>query len=116
MRAEPSYTYRCEAVRVVDGDTVVLAIDVGFRMVATMPVRLAGINTPELRDEGGREAREFVKAWVAAPEHLPLTVATAKDPEKYGRWLGWVTGADGMDLAEHLFLEGHAVRYYGGKR
>ena len=43
------YEYKCELIKVVDGDTVDVLIDVGFSTYRKERVRLYGINTPECR-------------------------------------------------------------------
>lgn len=110
MRATP-YLYAATLVRVTDGDTVVLEIDVGFRLTATMPIRLLGVNTPEMNLTAGKAARSWAVDWFE--QHPPaLTVATAKDPEKYGRWLGVIHAApDPASLNEALVAAGVAVPY-----
>ena len=45
---EPAYRYRAKLVRVVDGDTIDLDIDLGFYIRITERVRLEGVNTPEI--------------------------------------------------------------------
>jgi endonuclease YncB( thermonuclease family) len=51
------YTYKAKLNRVIDGDTVNLTIDLGFRLTYTANCRLAGINAPEMNTEEGRTAR-----------------------------------------------------------
>ena len=44
------YDYKCKVVKVVDGDTVDVDIDLGFGIVlANERVRVMGIDTPESR-------------------------------------------------------------------
>ena len=44
------YEYKCAIVRVVDGDTVDVDIDLGFGIImADERVRIMGIDTPESR-------------------------------------------------------------------
>ena len=46
------YEYRCKIVKVVDGDTVDVDIDLGFGIVLSDErVRIMGIDTPESRKE-----------------------------------------------------------------
>lgn len=108
MQATP-YLYAAHLVRVIDGDTVVLDIDLGFRLWATMPIRLLGINTPEMREAAGRVSRQWVIDWFE--KNPQFQVATAKDPEKYGRWLGVIRPQSGASLNEALVTAGHAVPY-----
>ena len=55
------FTYRANAIRVVDGDTLRVRVDLGFHAHARPTIRLRGINTPEMRDAGGPEAKKFVE-------------------------------------------------------
>lgn len=103
------YIYAAQLVRVTDGDTMVLDIDLGFRLRATMPIRLLGVNTPEMSTPEGHAARDWAIEWFA--QHPDLHVATAKDPEKYGRWLGVVQPRSGPSLNEALLTAGMAVPY-----
>ena len=109
------YEYKAELVRVVDGDTVDLAVDLGFRHRFTDRFRLYGINTPERGEKG----------WSAANEHLTSLLAYRGKPiglrthidkrDKYGRWLAelYVTLTDGTILFvnQDMIDRGYAVRY-----
>lgn len=107
-------TYPAHLERIIDGDTVVMRIDLGFRLTATLPIRLVGIDCPEKATPEGKSAAAAASKLLGASR--PCQVITFKNPEKYGRWLGRIRLPDGEDLAEQLFLAGHAVRYDGGKR
>lgn len=103
---------RCE--RVVDGDTLDLTMDMGFRVTREVRVRLAGLDTAEIYGvkadsdefEKGQEHKQFVEEWVAqrALGEYPLEVRTEKATGKYGRYIAIVEGPDGdvlnMDLVE----------------
>ena len=78
------YEYKIkEVVRVVDGDTVDILIDLGFDLTKKERVRLAGIDTPESRTkdleekELGLEAKDFLERRLSECEKL--WVATEKD-------------------------------------
>jgi micrococcal nuclease len=51
------YTYKAKLNRVVDGDTVNLTIDLGFRLTYTANCRLAGINSPEMNTDEGKVSK-----------------------------------------------------------
>jgi micrococcal nuclease len=96
-----TYEYRCTLVRVTDADTMVVTIDLGFRLTATMPIRLLGLNAPELKTTAGKAARVWTIDWFTA--HPELSIVTQKDPEKYGRWLGVISPVpDGPSLNDEL--------------
>ena len=124
------HEYRARVVRVVDGDTLVLDVDLGFRIRHEVVVRLAGIDAPEMvgaARPAGEAAKDFVKTWLAAKPWAvdEVHVRTAKAPEKYGRWLavvlptlnvGGALVAGTESLNEALLAAGHAVPYAGGGR
>lgn len=88
-----AHVYQVEAVsRVLDGDTYVLRLDVGFRFAATVKIRLDGWDCPEARRGSAYEraraadARDLAREFLAS--HAGLWVATQPDPDDFGRWLG----------------------------
>lgn len=111
------YNYRATIIKVVDGDTIHLEIDLGFDIRQKTTVRLFGINTPELRGdnkEGGAKAKERVKELL--PEGTIVRITTEKDrKEKYGRYLAIIylnTSASEYDTINNLLIgEGLAERY-----
>lgn len=108
-----TYEYRCSLVRVTDGDTMVVTIDLGFRLTATMPIRLYGLNCPEKRTAEGKVVKQWVTDWFTA--HPTLSVMTYKDPEKYGRWLGVIIPIpDGTSLNQEL-LDGDMAKPWDGQ-
>jgi micrococcal nuclease len=94
---EPAYTYRAVVVRVIDGDTVVLDIDLGFdTWLHNKHIRLLGVDAPEIR---GAERAEGLK-WKARLEaQLPtgaevILQSTKDKSDKYGRYLGTLWSQD----------------------
>jgi len=74
------YQYKAKLNRVVDGDTVNLTIDLGFRLTYTANCRLAGINAPEMNTEEGKTAK------VALMQMLPSEfIIESTGLDKYGR-------------------------------
>lgn len=103
-------------MRVIDGDSVEVTIDLGFKLYKVDSVRLEGINAPELNSEH-EEVRERAKAAKARLEQLlpantPVFVDSRK-LEKFGRILGSIhTEAEpAVSVASVLLVEGHAVPY-----
>lgn len=102
------WTYRARVIRVIDGDTLDLEVDLGFRVYHQVRVRLADVDAPEPRGderERGLEAKAFVEEWAELLRHgseWPLRIATAK-VGKYGRWLASVQAP--VLPASHRFLE-----------
>ena len=108
------YQYAARVVRVVDGDTLDLEVDLGFRVVIRDRFRLAGINAPELSTSEGQATALWLKN-LLYPGSV-LQVDTHKDSrEKYGRWLAviWQEGADqakAESINDQLVRLGLAVR------
>ena len=63
---EPCYRYRAQLVRMLDGDTYVLDIDLGFRVRTEVEVRIRGVDTPERGEPGFAAATEFARSKLAA--------------------------------------------------
>ena len=114
------YQYRCQILRVVDGDTVDIDIDLGFGVwMRKQRVRLYGVDTPESRTrdleekEFGMMAKKYVKG------HLPIgtdqILRTHKDGKgKFGRILGEFVVEEGMTTLNALLIKNHhAVKYTG---
>ena len=86
------YTYKALLVRVVDGDTVDVNIDLGFNCWMLERVRLEGIDTAEIfgphASPLGQLARSYVITWCAVCPGLLLQSLRYDAREKYGRVLG----------------------------
>ena len=104
------YQYRCTLERVIDGDTVDLGVDLGFRIHVHTRFRLAGIDAPELRGETS-EAGAASKIWlVEILENATLLMVKSTRGDKYGRWLADIW-ADGVNVNEEMVALGYAVRW-----
>ena len=101
------FQYAAKVVRVVDGDTMYLDIDLGFFIRMTIDVRLKGLNTPEIRGPS-REAGLKSKAYVE--QALPvgsLVVINTYKAEKYGRYLADVFYRPGATSRNEVLAEPH---------
>lgn len=109
------YHYQGKLVRVIDGDTFEIEIDLGFRASQIHCVRLLGINCPELHGEEKMEgflAKGYAMSWFEKhPEFLIRTVLEkgSDKSDSFGRVLGEITTAGGDNLAVDLIREGHGV-------
>ena len=115
------YEYRIKKVlKVVDGDTIDVDIDLGFNISYTQRVRLAGIDTPESRTKDAREkalgleVKDKLKKAIDAAKVVVVKTELPDSSEKYGRILGWVyLDGDTRSLNEQLIDEGYAWGYMG---
>jgi micrococcal nuclease len=113
------YEYKIkEVVKIVDGDTVDVILDLGFDMYKKERIRLNGIDAPESRTldvaekELGLDAKEFLERRLEDCDNL--WVATEKDG-KYGRMLGdiWCSTTN---INEEMVTRGYAWKYDGGTK
>jgi len=121
------YEYRAKIIKIVDGDTVDVDIDLGFNVVLKDErVRIAGIDTPESRTRDLEEKKFGLAAKASVKELLGKTCVLKtqinKNGEdmkgKFGRILGDFQVYDAKTdtwklLTEVLVSEGHAVPYHG---
>lgn len=80
------YTFKAICTNVVDGDTVDILLDFGFKIIGERRVRLLGVDTPERGQENFTEATEFTKSRVLDKE---IYVQTYKD-DAFGRYLATI--------------------------
>ena len=115
------YEYRVNKVlKVVDGDTIDVDIDLGFDISYTQRVRLAGIDTPESRTTDkkekalGLEVKDRLKKAIDAATNVVIKTEKPDSSEKYGRILGWIFLDDNkVSINQTLIDEGYAWGYMG---
>ena len=122
------YNFRVtEIVKVVDGDTIDVIIDLGFDLYKKERVRVAGVDTPAKRTRDLEEKELGIDATNWLTEQLDsaidgeddLVIRTEIDGGfgKYGRLLGWLyIGEDTESINERMIREGYAWEYDGGTK
>lgn len=93
-----------QSLHVRDADTIV---------VDGTPVRLNGVDAPELKTRAGRDAKRWMVNYLRARS---ITCDLNGD-RTYDRWVG-VCFADGQDIGAAVIAAGHALdcrRYSGGR-
>lgn len=119
MEEEKLYHYKAKVVKIVDGDTIDIQIQLGFHITVEKRVRLFGVNTPETYGvkktseeyQAGMKAKEFVEHFLAGKECLVRTYLDKHGESKhgkYGRLLAEIFVSD-ISLNEKLLSEGLAV-------
>lgn len=101
------YNYKAKVNRIIDGDTVNLTIDLGFRLTYTANCRLAGINAPELKNVDGIVSHGVLSALLSDAKIVDI-ISTGLD--KYGRPLV-IIKYDGVDINIEMIKSGYAVKY-----
>ena len=112
------YEYKAKIIRVVDGDSIIVDIDLGFNvMLYKQSVRLYGVDTPETRTKNPLEkkcgllAKEYVQSLLKANQIY--TIKTHLDKKgKFGRILADFR-INIVFLSELLITKGYAVKYTG---
>lgn len=108
------YQYKATVLRITDGDTVYLIIDLGMHTFVKFSCRLAGINAPELRseDETTRAKAKLSKEYLATL--LPIDssiIIDSRKLDKYDRPLIVITTEAGLNINDEMVAQGHAVVY-----
>jgi micrococcal nuclease len=112
--------YVKEIIKVVDGDTIDVDIDLGFDISFTSRVRLSGIDTPESRTLNkmekalGLEAKAYLKNKINSAKNIVIKTEKINSSEKYGRILGWLyLDNSAVSVNEQMILNGYAWKYMG---
>lgn len=112
------WTYRAQLVRVVDGDTVDVLVDLGFGVQITQRVRVAGVDAAERNTVTGAGVTAWARDWIAAhsPHGVlwPLTLTSSKPrpTDKYGRYVADITATVGGDSLAAAMLAAGIVEVY----
>ena len=106
------YSYPAQVRRVIDADSLVLDIDLGFGISLTrQKVRLKGINAPEMKTLEGRLAKKWMEECLKAYGY-EVFIISSKPPKK-GKWGRWLVDiyAENLHINKALIDSGHAVIY-----
>jgi micrococcal nuclease len=115
------YEYKAKFKKVIDGDTLILDIDLGFNIVlSNQTVRLIGIDTPESRSKDKIEkifgilSKKAVEEFMKAEDKLIIqTVFNDDNEDKFGRILGKIITSSKVCLNDWLIDHNYAVLYKG---
>ena len=115
------YQYKAKVLKVLDGDTVDIDLDLGFNIIlANQRVRMAGIDTPESRTENKEEKVRGLLSKKKLQEKLAVgswvTIETQRsdnNDDKFGRILGVFLMEDGKSLNQWMVDNNYAVPYAG---
>ena len=115
------YRYKVDIVKVIDGDTVDVDIDLGFGMVyKKQRVRLKGIDSPESRTRNleekkfGLAAKAYLKEQLTGEDAYTHIELVSHDKGKFGRILGELfVGGSSCSINQLMIDKHHAVPYDG---
>tara|TARA_E500000318_G_C3451725_1_gene169035 strand:- start:12 stop:449 length:438 start_codon:yes stop_codon:yes gene_type:complete len=122
------YNFRViEIVKVLDGDTIDVTIDLGFDLYKKERVRIAGVDTPEKRTRDleekalGQDATDWLTerldGAISGEDDLIIRTELKGGVGKYGRLLGWLyIGDETVSINEKMIEEGFAWEYDGGTK
>ena len=113
------YEYKCKIVKIIDGDTVDVDIDLGFGVwLHKERIRLYGIDTPESRTRDlvekkyGLKSKKFLQEQLKKAKSITIRTYKGEEKGKFGRILGDIW-CDGKSVNQLMCKVGHAVAYYG---
>jgi len=95
------YTYEAELERVVDGDTIIVRIDLGFNVLKRERIRLRGVDAAEIETDEGKKAEKFVRKKLKGIEKVILRTHWH---DMYGRYVADVL-YDSADLSKDEVLK-----------
>jgi|SRR5215510_2739161 len=110
-----NWTFKAKLIRVVDGDTIDLEIDIGLHGRRIERMRLLGINCPEMHGDArpaGLAAKDYTSKWLESLDvDWPLVISTYKS-DVFGRYLAVVwRRSDGSCLNDDLVASGNAIPF-----
>ena len=101
------YTYNATVKEIIDGDTIVIVADLGFKVFKELKVRLARINSPEIATPEGKAAKAFLE------QNLPIgsqVILISKSYDKYGRSIGEII-CNNININDLILNNNYAVKY-----
>ena len=88
------YTYKAKTVRVIDGDTLDLEVDLGFHLSKVIRVRLKDVDAPEVRGSEkryGLKVKKYVEGLVFSETgEDPQVIVSTEKTGSFGRWLATI--------------------------
>jgi endonuclease YncB( thermonuclease family) len=83
----PTYLYQAKVLEVIDGDTILLYIDLGFQIHKEQRIRLAGLDCPELNTKEGKQSKNFLQKTLT---NLDRVMIQTQKSDIYGRYIAHI--------------------------
>lgn len=106
------WTYQANVLKVIDGDTIDVAIDLGFSIHFKTRMRMLGVDTAEKITSFGKVTKSIL---VTALEGKMVKVEVSK-PDKYGRYLCRVWLNSDESVNDQMIRKGLAKSYMGDSK
>jgi micrococcal nuclease len=106
------FTFKAKIIRIIDADTLLTAVDLGFGIWSEQKLRFSGLDAPEVSTVEGQKAKQWLKEKL---EGLPFVVIKTTKSDKYDRYLVDVfyssaKNDDALDVAQNgVWLNGEMV-------
>lgn len=114
------YEYGIRFKRIIDGDTFVCDIDLGFGIwLMDQHCRLFGVDTPEKNTTEGKAATDAAKEWFTSRQNTAerFSIQVLQKADKYGRRLVHVkTDKSPTTLNVEVTKSLGAYEYFGGTK
>lgn len=97
-------------LKIIDGDTVDLMVNLGFNTWSKSRIRLYGINAPEIKGEEkplGLKSKEFLSTLIKVGDTINITTHGI---DKYGRCLATLFIGK-LNINDYMIEKGYAVEY-----
>jgi micrococcal nuclease len=101
-----AYLYKAEQLRVIDGDTLEVLIDLGFHSFTQQRIRLAQLNAPEITSASGRAARNFLTDLLTDAKTIVLQTHKA---DLHGRYVAHVFASPRKLSIDDCFAKGKHI-------
>ncbi|WP_426231501.1 thermonuclease family protein [Pararhizobium sp. DWP3-4] len=119
-RMEIAGPVTAEIIRVIDGDTILVAAKPWPQQTMEVYVRLRGIDAPELKSacastrDAGKQARAALASLTSEQGEIQLTHISG---DKYfGRVVADISFSDGRNPAHEMLSAGYVSPYDGGRK
>jgi micrococcal nuclease len=106
------WTYQANVLKVIDGDTIDVSIDLGFSIHFKTRMRMLGVDTAEKITAFGKVTKSIL---VTAIEGKMVKVEVSK-PDKYGRYLCRVWLNSNESVNDQMIRKGLAKSYMGDSK
>ena len=106
------YTYFTKIEKVIDGDTVDVFIDLGFKVWRSERIRLVGVDTAEKNTPYGKATKEYLTQLLAGK----IVKLEVFKPDKYGRYLGKIYINSEISINDQMVSTGMAKGYMGDSK